>query len=448
MDSKNIRLIHFAFWLIRLRWIGVIGIVVITFFSSRVMNISVREFNLYSISVVFLLLNIVYLILLKQILNKKSDNSIRIVKRLIIIQISTDLLVLTIMLHYSGGVENPFIIYYIFHMIIAGIILSPVESFLQTTFALLLIGLLTISEYSGIIPHHSLEGFVSHDLYKSEIYLIATGFIFITTSYLVVYITNFIVAQSRKHEKAYLKANIELEKKDAIKNEYVLRLTHDIKGHLAAIQSCLNVVNSKITGSLEKKQEEFVNRALIRTNVLIKFVKDLLHLTKMKLDDKFETDYFSIRKSIYKVITNIRADTKEKSINIKSEIDKSVDKILGFQISIEELISNLLLNAIKYSKDNSEIYLKVKDFKNNILVEIIDNGIGIPENEQEFIFNEFFRASNVKTTTANGTGMGLSIAKQIVQNHGGKIWVESKEGIGSKFSFTLPKIIVNDLSNP
>ena len=183
MDSKNIRLIQFAFWLIRLRWIGVIGIVVITFFSSRVMNISVREFNLYLISVVFLLLNLVYLILLKQILNKKSDNLVRIVKRLIIIQISTDLLVLTIMLHYSGGVENPFIIYYIFHMIIAGIILSPVESFLQTTFALLLVGMLTISEYSGIIPHHSLEGFVSLDLYKSEIYLIATGFIFITTSY-------------------------------------------------------------------------------------------------------------------------------------------------------------------------------------------------------------------------------------------------------------------------
>ncbi|MBL7110467.1 MAG: HAMP domain-containing histidine kinase [Bacteroidales bacterium] len=439
MGSRDNKLFQFSFWLVRLRWIGVIGIILATAFSSRIMDISVKEFNLYAVSGVFLILNVVYTILFNRITKLSNSNQDLHVRYLINFQIAADFVILTVMLHYSGGIENPFIIYYIFHMIMASIILSSIESFMQVTFALVLIGLLTISEYSGFIPHYSLNGFVSHELYKSGLYLIGTGVIFVTTSYLVAYITNRLARQSREHEKAYLKANQELERKDAIKNEYVLRITHDIKAHLAAIQSCISIVVNKTSPSDNNTREEFLKRAYNRTKVLTRFIQDLLYMTRLKLIDKIKSEEFPVRDSIRKIAEDVINRAKEKSVDLQVDIEESVDKISAIRVSFEELVTNLLINAINYSKEKSEVNLNVKKHKNGMLVEIIDQGMGIPVKEQEFIFDEFYRASNAKAISAEGTGLGLSIARQIVQSHGGKIWVESEEGSGSKFCFILPQ---------
>jgi signal transduction histidine kinase len=412
-------------------------IVLVTFVSSRILEITVREYSLYLTSAAFLLLNILNRLWLMRIMRRKDRDPARPLRLLTNFQISTDFVVLTLLLHFSGGIENPFIIYFIFHMIMASIVLSPRESYLQAGFAWSLVILLAIFEYLGIIQHHPLEGFVTPGLFESRIYLFGTGLVFITTSFLVVYITNSIVMQSRRHEQAYMKANRELEKKDEIKNEYVLRITHDIKGHLAAIQSSLNVLHHKPVGSIRQDCMEFLDIASQRTSTLIRFVRDLLYITKLKLSNEVRSGHFSIRDSIQKIVTNLESSAKEKSIRIHVEIDDAVDQIVGFQLSIEELITNLLGNAIQYSDPDSDVYLKVKDWNNQVLIEIQDHGQGIPAQEQELVFEEFFRGSKTKATSV-GTGLGLAISKKIVQNHGGRIWVESDEGNGSKFCFTLP----------
>ena len=436
MDTKSNKLYRFALWLIRLRWLGVIGIFLVTFISSRVFEIAVREFSLYIVSSAFLLLNILHRLLLMKIMKMGDRDTARALRLLTNFQISTDFIALTIMLHFSGGIENPFLLYYIFHMIMASIVLSPRESFLQVTFALILIGILSLSELFGLLPHYALEGFVSHDLYHNGNYLLATGAIFISMSYVVVYITTSIVIQSRRHEEAYMKANMELEKKDEIKNEYVLRITHDIKGHLAAIQSSLSVLQSK-PEALDKDNRKFLDTASHRASALIRFVKDLLYITKLKLSNEFSTGLFSIRESIQKILADLDSAASEKSIRIHVDTDDSVDQIAGYRTSIEELITNLLGNAIQYSDHNSDVYLKIKALKNQVLIEIQDNGPGIPVQEHDLVFKEFYRGANIKGSS-EGTGLGLAIAKKIVHTHGGKIWVESIEGRGSKFCFTLP----------
>jgi signal transduction histidine kinase len=436
------KLYRFALWLIRLRWLGVLGIVLVTFVSSRLLEISIREYSLYMVSAAFLMLNILHRLWLKRIIRSKDRDPARPLRLLTNFQISTDFIVLTLLLHFSGGIENPFIIYYIFHMIMASIVLSPWESYVQASFAWSLVILLSTLEYLGIIPHYPLNGFVSHGLFESRIYLFGTGLVFISTSYLVVYITNSIMTRSRRHEEAYLKANRELEKQDEIKNEYVLRITHDIKGHLAAIQSSLNVLHYKPAGSIRQDCKEFLDMASLRTSTLISFVKDLLYITKLKLSNEFRTSLFSIRDSINKTVAHLELQAKEKSIRIHVDIDDSVDQIFGLQLSIEELITNLLGNAIQYSDYDSDVYLKVKAWNKQVLFEIQDHGKGIPAQEQELVFDEFYRGKKTSDTT-EGTGLGLAISKKIVQTHGGRIWVESDEGTGSKFCFTLP---LNDTS--
>jgi len=432
------KLYRFALWLIRLRWLGVLCILLVTFVSGRILEISVREHALYIVAAVFLMLNIVHLLWLISIMKRNNRDHTRPLRWLTNFQISTDFIVLTLLLHFSGGIENPFIVYFIFHMVMASIVLSPWESYVQASFAWILVILLATLEYLEIIPHHSLHGFVSHDLFGSRIYLLGTGLVFISTSYLVVYITNSIVMRSRRHEEAYLRANRELERKDEIKNEYVLRITHDIKGHLAAIQSSLNVLQSKPKGSIRQDCKEFLDIASLRTASLISFVKDLLYITQLKMRNEFKTGHFSIRESVEKIVSELASQAKEKAIRIYVKIDDRVDQIWGFQLSIEELITNLLVNAIKYSDYDSEIDLKVSAWNEQIRIDIKDEGPGIPASERELVFEEFFRGSN-RGASSEGSGLGLAIARKIVLSHGGEIWLESIEGVGSKFCFTLPK---------
>ena len=435
----NLRIVKLAYWLIRLRWFAIIGILIAYFIAKHLLHITISDLPIYSIIAFLILLNVISFSFLKYLQKSRIRKQSKDVKRIINFQISTDLIVLTVLLHYSGGVENPFIIYYIFHMIIGSIMLSTKESFLQTSFALLLLGSMTYLEYSGLIQHFPLQGFITSNMYNNLPYLACTGFIFISTSYFVVYITRTIVKQSEKHEAAYLQANAELKKRDKVKNEYVMRITHDIKGHITAIQSCISVLHEKLTGPLNPQQEEFVSRAHKRIQILNKFISDLLSITNKRLLLKSEKIYFNFKNSLEEIIKIAENSAQEKNISIIKNIETSVDNIYGEPSSIEEVFSNLIQNAIKYSPAGKNVLINVKDKQDNVSIEIIDSGMGIPEDEIPLVFNEFYRASNVKAEIKDGTGLGLAISKYIVKDHGGKIWVESKVNVGTTFYLLLKK---------
>jgi signal transduction histidine kinase len=433
--SKYTRIIEGGFWLVRLRWLAVIGILIATTFAVNILKISIQQIPLYFIAFVLLSLNLVSLYALKYTTKNKRHIKILRGESIVKFQILTDLIILTCLLHYSGGVENPFIIYYIFHMIIASILLPPKTSYIITTIALVLIGALTLLEYHEILRHYSLRGFNDQNYFQNKVFLLGTGFIYITTSYLVVYMTVSVSTKLKQHETAYTKATIELEKKDKIKNEYVLRLTHDIKDHLAAIQNSLDVV---LISNTEKDRQEFVERAHKRTQRLTSFVNELLKLTRMRLINRLDMSEFSIDDSINKVIQELKPMALNKGIKINVNINSCISKIYGNKLSIEEALSNLISNAIKYSPGESEININAIKIKNAVLVEINDKGIGIPLPEQKLIFNEFYRASNVTNIEKDSSGFGLSLVKQIIEKHNGTISVESKLNKGTKFKITLP----------
>lgn len=250
---------------------------------------------------------------------------------------------------------------------------------------------------------------------------------------------NLFFTELQKQEKALREANTKLKEKDRIKDEYVSRVTHDIKGHLAAIQSCLYVAASDSTGTLNEKQSQFMDKAMKRTGQVIDFVKELLNLTQMRLSGRLDMKLFSLPDSISKALVSIANRAKEKSITVSSNIDPSIGEIIGNEFSINEMITNLLFNAVKYTPENKTVHLEAKSHDNQVRIDIIDTGIGIPAEDLEHVFDEFFRAGNARKSEKDGTGLGLSIVKQIVEQHGGEISVESQEGQGTKFTVTIPK---------
>ena len=222
--SENIRLLKRAYWLIKLRWIAIVFVGAATYVSSNFLEIELQDAALYSIAILLALYNITIFLLLNHHAKKGNEVSQAAVKKIINIQISTDLLILTVLLHFSGGIENPFVFYFIFHMIIASILLS-----------------------------------------------------------------------------------------------------------------------------------------------------------------------FS------------------------------------------------LLNAIRYTPEKGTVTIDAKNGKDCAVIEMADTGIGIPADEINDVFDEFFRARNARKVHRDGTGLGLSIAKYIVERHGGKMWVDSIKDTGTKFWITLPK---------
>lgn len=433
---QNTRLENRAYWLTILRWLFVVGVGLTTFATQRFIGLELPYRWIYIFTSAFILINLITYYLLNRAKGISGDNS-RALKRIINFQTSGDLLVLAIIIHFAGGIENPFYLYFFFQMVIASTLVSPLDSYLQATFALFLMAITACFECIGIIPHYPLEGFIGHDLYQNKFYVLVSVIVFGTTSYLIVYLTISISSALRKQEEAYRQANIELNKKDAIKNEYVLRVTHDIKSHLAAIQTNLSVAAQLFKSS--DKQKEFIDRAYSRSFRLTEFIKDLLRLTRIRLEDKFSGESFSLKDTLLKVAATLKSDATDKSIDFKTDISPEIDPFFGSAFSMEEVFTNLLSNAIKYTPKNGSVSLKAIRKGNEIHIEVTDTGIGIPEGEQEQIFDEFYRATNARKSEEEGTGMGMSIVAKILERHHGKISLKSKEGEGTTFFVTLPK---------
>lgn len=429
-------LIERNYWLIRLRWIAIVGVNASILFASKFLKFSLPTLALYSIGAFLIIYNLIFLVILSLI---KGKESFPIINRIANAQISLDLLSLVGLIHFSGGVENPFIFYFIFHMIIAGVLLSRRASFLQASFAVLLFCAMAVSEYFGIFAHHGLGKFIGLERYNNSIYVSGVSFVFISTIYIAVYMATSISQRLRDREKILAETNTLLKKQDLLKSEYVLRVSHDIKEHLAAIQGCLEPVTGGITGELNPKQMDLVQRAVQRTAKLIFFVKALLEVTRIKLTKEVKMDYFDFQNLLSEAIANISSKAKDKNIIVNSTVEPSIDRICGAQEYIQETMVNILANAVKYTPCNGKIDISVNDQGNTILIQIKDTGIGIPADELPKIFEEFFRASNAKEVEKDGTGLGLSLAKQVIERHNGKIWVESVKGKGSIFSIVLPK---------
>ncbi len=435
---KNSSLIQRAYWLVALRWVAIGTLAIATLVARRFMGISLETTALYTISGVLVVYNFILYDLLRYWTWGGREPSEKRIGRIVTFQISADLFILTTILHFAGGIENPFAFFFVFHMILASILRSKLQSYLQATLAVVLFGGVIVLEAAGIITHYDLEGFAGHRLYNDKNFVSGFLFVFAITLYLVVYMTTSISEQLRKQQESYERANALLHEKDQLKNQYVLRLTHDIKGHLAAIQSCLEIVFNGMVGPLNEKQMDLVERAHRRTGKCLAFIMSLLRLTRMKLAGQIEMEQFSLRNSIFNALAAIQNKASNKAITVTHHIDPSVDEIPGEALLIEETVTNILFNAVKYTPEGGRVSLEVRDEGTFVRVTIADTGIGIPEEAMEHIFEEFYRADNAQAAERDGTGLGLAFAKEVIERHGGRIWAENNPDGGSAFIFTLP----------
>ncbi len=226
---------------------------------------------------------------------------------------------------------------------------------------------------------------------------------------------------------------------DRIKTELVSMVAHELKSPLTSIYGFSELLlDAKLK---DPKAEEYANVILTESTRLTDLINKYLDLSRLESGHtEIRINPFSLKQIVNKIIETYKGQTEKKKIRVIQEISENLPLAMGDQDMIEQVLLNLFSNAIKYSPPRSKIGIEVKEEEKNLIINVIDNGYGIPEEALPKIFNKFYRVADSEgSDEIEGSGLGLSLSKEIVERHGGTIKVTSRLGVGSVFSFTLPK---------
>jgi two-component system NtrC family sensor kinase len=228
-----------------------------------------------------------------------------------------------------------------------------------------------------------------------------------------------------------------LKELDRIKSEFVTTVSHDLRSPLTAVLGYLELIER--AGTVNDQQGEFIHRAQMSVKQITDLVNDLLELGRVEAGLDMAKEDTPLTVLARYAIEGLRGSAEAKEITLEADLQEFAPLVNGDPVRLRQVIGNLLDNAIKYTPENGVVRLAVEAEGDQVILHISDTGVGIPHADQPYLFDKFFRASNVPEDLP-GTGLGLSIVKSIVDNHGGRIWVDSKLGEGTTFTVVLQAV--------
>jgi two-component system phosphate regulon sensor histidine kinase PhoR len=226
-----------------------------------------------------------------------------------------------------------------------------------------------------------------------------------------------------------------LKELDRIKSDFVSTVSHDLRSPLTAILGYVELIDR--AGPVTDQQREFIRRVQFSVGNITALINDLLDLGRIEAGFDARKEIVPLDAIIYYAVEGLRSRLNEKDQDFIIDMAKSLPTVLGNPVQLRQLVSNLVGNAVKYTPARGKITLRALAEGGQIILQVIDNGPGIPPSDQPYIFDKFYRASNISSDTP-GTGLGLAIVKSIVESHQGRIWVDSTLGQGSTFTVVLP----------
>ncbi|MDD5096918.1 MAG: ATP-binding protein [Candidatus Omnitrophica bacterium] len=229
----------------------------------------------------------------------------------------------------------------------------------------------------------------------------------------------------------------EIRRLETMRRDFVANVSHELKTPLTSIKG---FVETLLEGAIEDKENSvnflnIINNHVDRLNTLINDLLDLSHIESKEI--VLNKDKFGLAELVNEVAMGFKSQAKKKMIEIKSDLPDSLE-ILADKSKVEQVFVNFVSNAIKFNKEKGFVRIYFEQFPDKIKIIIEDSGSGIPVRDISRIFERFYRVDKARSRELGGTGLGLSIVKHIVELHGGTTGVESTEGLGSKFWFSLP----------
>jgi NtrC-family two-component system sensor histidine kinase KinB len=226
---------------------------------------------------------------------------------------------------------------------------------------------------------------------------------------------------------------------DEMKTEFLATVSHEFRTPLTSINMTVDILSKEVVGAINSKQRELLIAAKDDCERLGKLVKELLDLSKLEAGQKeMKTESVNVRDLIDESLKPLRLPFKEKQISLNTIVDSNVTTVTGNRQQLTWVITNLASNALRFTDQGGSVRISVEKQNDALHVAVTDTGPGIPIEAQQTIFDKFVQIKEPAETTPGSVGLGLAIAREVVEAHDGKIWVESTEGKGSTFFFTLP----------
>ncbi|MCJ7807293.1 MAG: HAMP domain-containing histidine kinase [Dehalococcoidia bacterium] len=442
---------------VQARWLVIIGVIGATLIATLVFQIGFPTLPVYIICTVIALYNLLLYYWTQRLKAEETGFVIKKAETYGNIQIFLDLLTLTVLIHYTGGIENPLVFFYLAHTITAGIVLPKRRAYEIATLAMLMVTLLVFLEYANVIPHVNLDGFVLPYRYEQLSRVLAVLVTLTALVYGCTYLVTAISRELRYRQQETVKLKDQLIEKRTMELEQISGevaklederrrfvqflgvVAHDLQSPLVATQSIMSYILDGYTGEITDGQRDLLERGVRRIDGLLTLITDLLDIPRIEGGQVTrEMREISLNEVVKSAVDGLDKMALQKGITLKIELSESLPKIHGAGRRLQQVVTNLVSNAINYSHEGT-VLVRVTDNTSDVRIEVIDSGIGIPPEDLPQLFKDFVRGSNVGI---KGTGLGLSISKRIVEAHGGRIWAESPDPEtheGSRFTFTLPK---------
>jgi signal transduction histidine kinase len=605
-------------WLIRIRWLAGVGVILSTYLMGSVFHLRAHELPLYLIGASILGYNLVF-----YVVERKFTRFLAVetkFKQLALWQVGMDWAAMILLIHFSGGIESPAILFFVFHIIIASIFFTQKTAFVFASCAILLVVGTTVLEYFELIPHRPILGFLNAPLYQNGLYVMTILLFFTTTCLVTAYLVSSIQERLRQREEevivltknlrrltsrlqalnegartvsstlelsevlnrlvestvdamgvhacsirlldksgsqlapvavcglsqeylnkgpvdpvtnplarevlsgrivniadvfespmlqypeeakkegirsmlsaplmgkegplgilrayavepAHFSAEDEqflatiaaqgsiaienalayqaIESLDSAKSKFIRIVTHELRSPVSVARSLLRTISAGYVGDVSSQQMDILNRACRRLEFLQRLIDDLLDLAAGKTDviSKEVLESVDLLEAIRKVIDRFAIPAEEQGLNLEliSNLDEKPLLIKATLDGIDRIFNNLLSNAIKYTRRGGEVKVILSVAADEAEVVVEDTGIGIPEDAMEHLFEEFYRAPNAKLLVNEGTGLGLTITKDIVTRFGGRLNVQSKIDKGTRIVVILPLHITQKESHP
>jgi len=455
------RIHHF----IHLRWLAVLGVVATALVADQVLHVGFAVVPVLGMALVIGLYNALFFFWARHLAQGELASLIERARRFASLQIAIDLVALTALLHFAGGVENPFLLFFVFHIINASLLLPTRSTYMAATLAVVLFSSMALLEYLDIIPHVSLQGFLPAGLYRHALYVSGVLVAFTATVYVAAYMATSIVRELRRRETQIValkdrvtakareleQANARLVEADRLKTYFLGMVSHDLKSPLVAIESYLRVLLGGYAGEISPNQRDILERSSIRIRNLLTMIDDLLDISRIesgKLAQEFQLA--DLTQVIAAAVEDMRETARNKGIALSVQIGP-LQPIQGAPARLQQVLTNLLSNAVKFTPEGGQVTVEARELTKeelkegataglppSVLVSVTDTGVGISPEDMPHLFEAFYRG---KSAGMSGTGLGLYIARKIVEAHGGRIWVQSTppgQARGSRFSFTIP----------
>jgi signal transduction histidine kinase len=407
-------------WFVRLRWGALLLMLLVILTSIYPGRLLVPIVPLLGIIAVAALYNLIFPFMVRRY-RWFSENVI-----FTYLRSSADILVVTIMIHFSGGIESPFTLLYVLELTAISVFgFEQIAYFLAFQSAFLYVSTTYLEAFSFIKHYRLIES-------PGTNYGAAKGLALFFTLILTVYIASYLAGKLREKQK-------EIEALSNAQADFVSMVMHETKSPLTSIIGYSDILISGGLGAVSDKLQEPLNIIKRQSNRILLMVNDLLSLARLESGrTKFEQKPASLAELANHVIEEAGPSLNAKNLKMILEADPKTPAARIDEDKILEVLTNLISNAIKFSGDGGRIFLTITPQGKEIMVSVRDEGIGIKENDLPHIFEKFYRASK-EAADRKGTGLGLALSKLIVEAHGGKLWaVSAGPGQGAVFYFTVP----------